>query len=287
TKKPFSLFASLLDFATVHAQSSYGVQLGTCVDKECPLSGVAWGSEIVGWLAFGGSECSSCTVSADVINEPPEVVAGSVLIVAGGNWCVEEPYYTVQWDYSDGDNDSQDRAEIAFVQTGSDPNTGGTPDLEATKITTGTEFTRFTHHFSDPLGYLTTGYYDQTGYLDTDENYKPWVKVFDGFDWSPWVAGDTITTPTHYGPYVDYTWDPDPPSVGNFATTTDISIDRSSSGLSSWLWEFNNATPSPQTESSAHVFITSSTVDVALTVTDGLGDAYSSCTLTETKDVTG
>ncbi len=278
TKKPFSLFASLLNFTTAHAQSSYGVQLGTCVGKECPLTGQAWGSEIVGWIGFNTDTCTEadCTVRADVVNEAPEVIADSVQIVGdSGNWCDPVPYYSVAWDYNDPDGEEQAGAEIAFVDNGG---------ITATStIVTGIDKS---YRFWDPLGYEATGSYDQTGYLRTDTVYTPQVRVYDGYDWSEWVtAEESVTTPSHYGPYINsVVWDPDPPAVPGFATTTAISTDRSLTNLISWSWNFINATPPSQTTSvsNTRAFVVGSPATTTVAVSDAVGDDYSTCILEQT-----
>lgn len=224
------------------------------------FSGLGWGSDILSWLGIGGH------LSADLVGEapPPEnqlpVVSGVALEAgpADGLWCADSPFYRVSWSYSDPEHQPQTKAEIRFA-----PNDFATTS-EGTDI-------------SFPL-------YDPLAVLQPNTNYDAWVRVNDGEKWSEWVrSGEGTTTPSHYPPFVGFSWSPTSSiAVGQPVTFTDTSEDRSGGVFPpsswSWLWQFLNGTPSSSMESVTESRFSALPSDVSLTV----GDAGNlSCGLTE------
>ena len=286
TKSPFSVFTSLFDFATAHAQSSYGVQLGTCVDKECPLTGQAWGNELVGWIGFGSDTCGidgggnpKCTARAELINESP-AVANVTVTTDSLTWCALTPVYEIRWEYSDPDEDPMQSAEIKFI----DP--GGSIDLTIPYIpySTSNYDQLFMYLLSNPLGFDdVAGTYSLAQRLASSIDYRVIVEVSDGFDVTASLPSVTFTTPSHYGPYIQdpsIVWDPETPELLDNATSTAMVNDRSGLvGIQEYAWTFEVANPSSATTivSSTQVRILSGTVTTTIAITDSLDDEFSFC----------
>lgn len=239
--------------------NNYGVEFASSTRQ---FSGVGWGDSVAGWVAFGSPECNGCSVRGDIIgeevpegNRPP--VASNVRIEAEPTelWCAENPYYRVRWDYTDPNNDPQNKAEIEFI-----PN-----DFATTS-----------------LGADITLLFDPLAYLRPSASYVAKVRVFDGEFWSDWASSDAITTPSHYLPFVDFSWLPDSIVAGQPVEFTDKSADRSNGAYprGNWTfdWRFANATPENATGSPATTAFRLVPSDATLTVSDGSGD---SCSLSQ------
>lgn len=246
-----------------YAQNSFGINFDSSTKN---FTNVGWGGDIAGWLAFGAPECSLCTVSADLANIPPEQgnqppVVSNVLIEAGPTgelWCAEAPFYRVRWTYSDPENNPQRAAEIEFFS-------GSTVLFSATS--TGPDIT---YRLTDPISEL-----------GANQSFNARVRVSDGNLWSPWVASaQGETTPSHYLPLVNFHWQPDPTVL--FASTTFINDTQNRSGgsypITSYLWEFSNASPSTANTPNAEAVFSQLPSDTTLTVSDSSG----SCILIKT-----
>ncbi|HDY73463.1 MAG TPA: hypothetical protein ENH86_02760 [Candidatus Jorgensenbacteria bacterium] len=287
------LLSSLINIAAAYTPSlvDYGVEMGACVGKECPLSGVAWGSEIVGWIGFneplpGGTTCVNCTVRAELINEPPTIT--NVEIIDSDTWCALNPVYEVKWRYSDPDEDMMASAEIRLKNK----NTGAV-DMVVPFTPSSVTYTEygegdlFSHFVNNPLGFDSVeGTYSLDSKISSSTEYEVIVAVSDGFDVTASLPSATFTTPSHYGPYIQdssITWDPDEPPEGQDvlfdATSTAMVNDRSGLGIKDYMWKFYVANPSEitTTGSSTQVRILSGTVTTTIAITDNLDDEFSFC----------
>ena len=263
---------SAWDDGWVHlaGNSLAGDPYGVTYDPATKLfSGAAWGSDVFGWIVFGGSGCSFCSVRGTNTNKVPVVI--NVNISNGpipDEWCApsESTYYSVSWNYSDGDNDPRTRAEIEFIAT--DPSNN-----YLAEDTTSDSAPNQNYLLYDPL----------TGKLQSSTNYSARVRVFDGKEWSVWVnSGNSVTTPDYYPPLVNFDWSPKPVAAGTIVTFTDGSSDRSGGAhpLSIWEWMFRDGRPdSSSGRSETVIFNKLSPDNVSLKVTD---DNDVSCILIQT-----
>ena len=242
--------------------SNYGVEF---ISSTRQFSGLAWGDAVAGWTAFGGPPCAKCNLSADILgevppppppeNQPPVVsdVALEVGPVDKGLWCSPNPFYDIRWSYSDPEHQPQAKAEIRLA-------TNDRNDFATTSE-------------GSDIGFRL---YDPLAVLQANTNYDAWVRVSDGQKWSEWVrTGEGATTPSHYPPFVGFSWSPTSSiAVGQPVTFTDTSEDRSGGNLNfssstwSWNWEFPNGTPSSSMESVTVSRFSVLPSDVSLTVGD-------------------
>lgn len=246
------------------ASAPYGLSYDAA---EKVIRGEAWGGDIAGWIGFTKPECvkngvNLCKIGVQVLNreagvsnvrvETPSVDPG----VGGGAWCDAVPRYTVKWDFLDPDGDAQERAEVKFVGGGSSvttstgPGEGSYPQLS----------------LKDPLSVLVP-----------NTSYQVQVRVHDGVMWSDWSAlSASITTPTHYGPLVEFSWVPENVMSGIVVTFTDESQNRSpESGpyhfeITEREWTFEKSMTMHSTDLSPSVIFQSLTepADVTLKITD-------------------
>lgn len=241
-----------------------GIPYGVRYDEASGLfTEAAWGGDVAGWIVFGGTECSFCSVIGERFvpdNERP-LVSG-VVVEAGPEelWCAEVPYYRVIWNYSDPEGDPQASAIVRFERTANN-----TIDFETTF--NGLEQS---YRLNDPLASL-----------QANVEYVASVRVFDGIRWSEPASSTPFITPLAYYPLVDFEWDPASSlAAGDPVQFTDLSVDRSGAGITAWKWTFQN---SPTMESTAqnpsNIIFSAFPANVTLEVTDGNANA---CTLIKT-----
>ncbi|KKU91671.1 MAG: hypothetical protein UY23_C0001G0277 [Candidatus Jorgensenbacteria bacterium GW2011_GWA1_48_11] len=229
-RKTVPLAASLFDILNVRAETNYGVNFDPSSGK---ITGVAW-SDNAGWIVFGDpatpsavSACADCLVMAELLNQPPTVVAGSVTVdEPPDSWCAASPFYETSWQYNDPEPNptAQASARIDFIKVG---------DTTPTH-TANTTSSDWSYTFFGPLSRLAA-----------DTEYRAWVTVSDGAVESLAPASSSIfRTPQYYYPLVDFNWSPSPFSAPAQVTFNGNATDRSGGAQPiSWQWEFSNAAP--------------------------------------------
>ncbi|GEM_PF-4365839 len=274
SKTPFVVFRPFLEIGKAEAASAYGVMYDPSTRK---LSGLAWGGDVGGWIAFGSDSCTNslapCTVRADVLNQPPQ--ASTVTAILDPSvWCADDGKnggtddiaFHVNWSYTDPENDAQSFAEVRFT------NTANSSD-EVTVVSPGINISL---RYADPLGWVATGGYGASGYLKPGKTYFVSVRVNDGNSFSTWSqSANNVTMPAYYYPLVDFDWTPQSPATSSPARFSDKSIDRSAgaSPSSGWVraWQFANGSPAQSTIASPTVSFSKFPSDAALSVTDSAG----------------
>lgn len=273
--------------------AAYGVSYNSSTKT---FSGLAWGGEVVGWLAFSRPEClGNCTVIADDVVPPPPELLGNVRVAegpyieperSGATWCSSDPYYSLYWDYN-GVVDLQ-LADLVFLDSANNSALelfvyDGDPFLVYSNTFSGKTY-KF--DFNDPLGYNTNGIYNGLGdFLETSTSYRLAVRVQDtsgtwthsGIDPRTWAISPGFVTPSHYAPLVDFRWSPSEPTTGvQVDMSGDRTLDRSESaypeGGWSWLWNFTaDANPTSASTRDATVRFgpsVTSTTTIKLSVDD-------------------
>ena len=118
--------------------------------------------------------------------------------------------------------------------------------------------------------------------LTYNNTYYWRVKVYDnsGND-SGWVSGSAFSTATHSYPDVDFSWQPNSPSVGDNVQFTDNAT--CSVGCSGWSWGFSDGTPSTSSIQNPIIqFSSDGLKSTTLQVTDT--SAYS-CSVSKNVDI--
>lgn len=277
-EKAISAGHDLIGLAKVYAAGSpvsYSVALSSN-----NLSGVAWGSNGVGWIAFtnpsGACEGigGSCTVSVTAVNTPPTV---SNVIVRTPNtanpiWCAEKPYYNVDFDYTDPDlagasPDSLSQIRVSFIRN---PVNGapvanqvyGISDVTVTPIN------------STTLHVVGAAYEDPLKVMSANSSYKAMVQAQDSNTaWSDWSYSEATTTPAYYYPLVSVSITPNPLIARQPSTFTDTTIVRpGGTPVVSRQWIFTGGTPGSSSSSTVSTLFSSSTNSAgSLTVGDAGG----------------
>jgi PKD repeat protein len=261
--------------------SNYGVN----IDFDGEFHGWAWGSDVVGWISFNcdnpesGDVCSQSdykVYTTFTFNQPP---SASDLRIDGEDYCTSSPegYVSVSWLYQDTQDDQKSyRIQIATdsgfsnivvdytaLQTRS-PGTRGNALIKVKLSPSAGEL---------EIPYSSTPYYWRIKVQDSEDNWSDWA-----------VASETINTPHHPKPSVDFTWSPENPAVDEEVQFTDQTVVYGGAVKQSWYWEFTDGNPSTSTLQNPTVsFSSSGDKQVTLTVTDS--DAYS-CSRDKTVSVT-
>ena len=264
--------------------TNYEVSLNPSTNE---FEGWAWSDMVVGWVSFnckdGGyneatgehySVCSTSNYKVFLINQPPTVSNPNETknLCAWGTSPQVAPglAITLNWEYSDPEGDSPAGYEVWID---ADPNFhNGDPTFKFR--VEGIQSTSYVINLSDnqstradkltyPLSWNTTYYWK--------------VKVKDSAgNWSNWSAIDSFITPLHASPYVDFSWEPQRPVLGQIVQFTDLSQCYDSAGnivpCTSWDWEFQDGNPQNSTNQNPTTTFTSiGQKEVKLRVTDSSG----------------
>ena len=256
----------------------YGVWIDTSTSPH-ELRDYAWGGDVIGWISFnckeGGSNkndiCSTKSnykvVTSFSLNQPPYV---SNLITSTPNYCTELSgigQINLSWRYNDNDGDPQSQYQIQVQSS------GGTMYVDCTidaTVATGTQESVAIRISQSPTSQL-CDYPNYIGDVPYNTSLQWRVRVKDNkgawSDWSSWVS---FSTAHHPYPYVDFTWTPSRPVVGEAVQFTSLS--QVFYGSPSYLWTFTNATPSSATTQNATTTFTSGgDQNATLRVTDSMG----------------
>jgi chitodextrinase len=122
---------------------------------------------------------------------------------------------------------------------------------------------------------------DWLSQLSWNTTYYWKVRVKDSAgNWSEWSSVDYFPTPSHASPYIDFSWNPQSPVVGEVVQFTDQSNCYDTAGTTtcsnstgdSFLWTFQNGNPSSSTSSNpTTTFSSVGSNSVTLKVTDSSG----------------
>jgi len=259
-----------------HRSSNPNSNFGTVIDLTTnpkQFRGWAWGGDVVGWISFNCSNQNSCSnsnyfVATDItFNQPPSV---SNLITSTPNYCTELSgigQINLSWRYNDNDGDPQSQYQIQVQSS------GGTMYVDCTidaTVATGTQESVAIRISQSPTSQL-CDYPNYIGDVPYNTSLQWRVRVKDNkgawSDWSSWVS---FSTAHHPYPYVDFTWTPSRPVVGEAVQFTSLS--QVFYGSPSYLWTFTNATPSSATTQNATTTFTSGgDQNATLRVTDSMG----------------
>jgi len=215
--------------------------------------GFAWGGEPIGWISFDDVKTTYVLNSPPVASNPtstleycthgltPQAAPGLVV--------------TLNWTFFDFDGEGQEQYEIQ-VSTST--------TFTATKIVTSTS-QGYTFNPAD-WGYE----------LNWNTTYHWRVRVYDGKLWSEWAESSFTVARTHPSPNVEFTFTPNPISVGEevtFDSSQSVVYDGSTP---TFEWTFTGGSPNPSTITTTSTtvtttFATSEPIRVTLEVTDGSG----------------
>ena len=214
-----NFFNNLFNIFDTEAATAYGVNINMSTLR---LSGVTWGEDVAGWIAFGPPECANCTVRVAATNQVP-VVSNVRIEQPLDSWCDPAPFYRVKWDFADGDSiDTQVSAIIKFVKV-----SDGT--VSFTGANTGTGGADTIYRLENPISTLSP-----------NTSYRVDVIATDGKDSSVVASSLATTTPTHYYPLINFTWTPLQIKVSAIETFSNNTTDRSGGsylpGIPSWAF---------------------------------------------------
>jgi len=255
----------------------YGVERDVC-----DLKGFAWGSDVVGWIKFNGSNYKVVTTFCESVNQPP---SANNLQVVKGDYC-NNPAHYFSWTYSDQDGDRQSQFRFQV-----DNNSGFTfPEVDRTfsglnnpspttnnqsvtvAISPGTGQIGYNPNWPNPNYYWRVRVWDSQG-GDSGWIYPPNSAVSPGVPFS--------TEKHHYPENVDsFSWFPQSPTVNENTQFTDNSTcyDDLSSGSScntndSFWWTFlPDGNPVSSVQQNPLVkFLSTGAKSVTLRVTDSDG----------------
>ncbi|MEK7630259.1 MAG: hypothetical protein AAB432_02680, partial [Patescibacteria group bacterium] len=230
------------------------------------FKGIAWGGDITGWIAFNSPECTNCNVHAEIFNKPPTV---SNVTVTKNNWCSEDPYYDVSWDFNDPDQtpvgSGQLSADINFIDG------GGNIVYAAHPVSAINKF-----RLHNPLGSLnpSTIYHVEVRANDND-----------GAAYSAYSASSNFTTESHYPPLTDFTWTPTAVQPGTTVQfTNQTQMREPSKPPFTYLWNFTNSGTVNSTVENPQVVFNALPATVTFYVTDSNS---AQCSFAKQVDSTG
>lgn len=249
------------------------------------FSGFAWGSDVVGWLSFGGPNYDTRTNFS--FNAIPVV---SNLAVNQGNYCSYPLHPTLSWVFSD--SDGGDYQDSYNVQIDDDSNVADNPLADSCLPTPGT---CSAGHVAESYAPLISFAYNSTYYWR--------VKAADNHTaWSAFSGVNSFTTPVHAFPNPDFVPVPAKVNKGEFVQfcataqtgvcSTNVSLCYNAAGPIScsgktFAWVFPAGTQfgtstSPTSENPKVKFASSGVQTVSLTITDEAG----ACSISKTVNVT-
>lgn len=246
----------------IQTGGTYGVWLDTSVPGPTEFRDWAWGGDdvdeeaVIGWISFNCQEGGDClTFDYKVITDfslppfPPDNLQEGWNPCAWGGFPQVAPgvVLTLSWDYTHPDNRPQAAYEIWISDSFGNFATAtyfgscasGSSDNQVLNLDDfgGWKTTQYDHSLEFPLfGY---GFY-------WSYNYQWKIRVQDdqGY-WSAWssIKTTTLSTPSHAWPYPDFSWDPDPPRVGEITQFSDKSEAYGGATTTTWFWQFENGSP--------------------------------------------
>ncbi len=254
--------------------TNYGVSLNPSTNE---FEGWAWSDMVVGWISFNCKNQNSCSVSnykVYLINQPPSATE----LRESFQYCnvyAGQGLMSLSWKYEDPENTNQSAYSLEVQQLIGD--SWQTKVLCENISTTGPHSggigTSAVLIKSNP----TLALCDLPSYVGDIEygRLTRWrVKVRDGGGtWSDWTSWSTPTsTAAHAYPWIDFSWNPQKPTVGKIVQFTDLSEVYGGAKKSSWYWTFENADPSISTNQNPTTTFTSvGSNSVTLRVTDSSG----------------
>ena len=253
------------------------------------FSGYAWGSDVIGWLSFAGSNYNVATTFD--FNRAP---SAEDLEANQGDYCTPPPHLTLNWNFIDLDGDKQygyqvqidDDKEMSSPLNDSCPTAEtGTCDLDPP-------------HDSQSYAPIISLLYDTTYYWR--------VKVADEHaSWSDWSEVVSFATPVHEFPEPDFTTIAQKITKNEFVQfcavqegglceednsvcyDADGSIPPPSCHDKTFVWDFPEGTEfaedsAADSENPMVKFTSGGAMDVSLNITDDIG----SCTITKAISIT-
>jgi hypothetical protein len=234
---------------------------------------------VIGWISFNcknQNSCSSSNYKVFLINQPPTVSNPyeTQNSCAWGSSPQVAPALsiTLHWNYSDPEGDQRSAFEIWLDDSlsFSDPKFNKVFNISSSESSQSYVLNLSDDQEGDWLSRLAWG---------TTYYWKVRVKDSAG-NWSDWSSVDSFITPSHASPYVDFSWNPQRPVIGQAVQFTDQSncydtvgtTSCSNSTGDSFLWTFQNGNPSSSTnQNPTTTFSSVGSNLITLRVTDSSG----------------
>jgi PKD repeat protein len=272
-------------------EPDYGVSFNTSTNE---FEGWAWGGNdatstaVVGWISFNCKDRNVCATSSYKVyltaplNQPP---SATNLQESFQYCCIQDGVgrMGMSWTYNDPENTNQsaygiwvqqfiggtwvDKVYCEEIPTASPPSGGIGTSAVLIKL--------------NPTGAL-CDYPSYVGDIEYGRQTRWRVKVKDGDGiWSDWTDWTTpTTTADHAYPWIDFSWTPQNPTVGQVVQFYDQSKCYDTAGTTtcsnstgdSFFWTFQNGNPPSSTQQNPTTTFTSvGSNSVTLRVTDSIG----------------
>jgi hypothetical protein len=237
------------------------------VNSDGSWQGWAWSDMVVGWISL-----------ADVIYNaaPNKPSLSSDISYCSGLAGIGLVNFS--WDYQDPDNDPQAYYQIQVERT-SYP-AGLLVDCQVSQtVSSGQQGTSAVRIVSSPTAAL-CDLPSFVGDIDYNASFRAKVRVKDSDGlWSDWSGWLDFSTQSHASPFVDFSWSPQNPAVGEKTLFSDESIAYGGAVISGWSWTFSDATPTASSEQDPEVvFASAGTKNITLVVSDSHGFSCSDST---------
>jgi hypothetical protein len=264
--------------------TNYGVWLDTSTSPQ-EFREWAWSDMVIGWISFNCKDRNVCATSnykvylTAPLNQPP---SATNLQESFQYCCIQDGVgrMGMSWTYSDPENTNQSAYGIWVQQF-----IGGTwvdkvycEEIPTASPPSGGIGTSAVLIKSNPTGAL-CDYPSYVGDIEYGRQTRWRVKVKDGDGiWSDWTDWTTpTTTADHAYPWIDFSWTPQNPTVGQVVQFYDQSKCYDTAGTTtcsnstgdSFFWTFQNGNPPSSTSSNPTTTFTSVGSNlVTLRVTD-------------------
>jgi len=227
----------------VKGGTDYGVYIDTATGE---FHGWAWGDNVMGWISFNCQNrgvCSSSTgeggpsnykvYTTFSFNAPPEVQNPHI---AGEDYCVAEQTGAIvfEWTYFDPDSDPETRFDLRI----NDINNVNDPNPEVDRTISGLSNPSPTTNNQSVS--VVPSY--QPNKLQYNKTYHWWIRVWDNQgNNSGWQYAGSFTTALHAYPYVEFSWNPEKPTVDEVVQFINQSkcydIHNNEVSCASYLWQ--------------------------------------------------